>query len=347
MSRLFVSSCGSSRLFWLSVLACCVSWPAVAAERRGRPIEFSAPRTEMGSTNFEDASGEKLQESLLRQKLKDAASLPSGLIDSRGSLDGVMAVPYQPPPTPPARNQRVKELLDQRRNWIFMSPEDMNAGSTPEETFGAPEVEATGRKKARLSVVERFYQRLEQESEVRSGRAAAKAKAKGGGDSPANGEEESPMARRVTATENALKRIFDADTAGDFLPKANDKGFVSDWFGQAEPDSLSFGRTAAQKERLEEFKQLLDPHPALDTSLKAITPSVAGAGLSASASWMPPASPTVPAVPSGIGSGNELGLTALPGLNSVAAGQPNYVPPPLPALQRSPQGVVLPPQRKF
>lgn len=156
------------------------------------------------------------------------------------------------------------------------------------------------------------------------------------------------MARRVTETENALKRLFDANPTGDYLPKGNDQGFFSDWLSQAEPDSFSLERTPAQKSRLEEFKQLLESRPALDSPPKSVTPTISEAGLPKPApSWMPPASPSVPAVPSGISPGNELGLTTLPGLNSASASQPNYAPLPLREPQRFPQPVVPPPQRKF
>ena len=330
-------------------MALCITLSAFAAEQRGRPIEFSSPRSEAVSTNFGDANAEKLQDNVLKQQLRQESLRPSELIDSRGSLGGAIAIPYQPPPPPPAQSERVKELLDQRRNWIFMSPEDLSGAPTIEETFAVPEFEATGEKKAKLSVVERFYQRLEQESNLKANRAAGKVRPKNSEDySVKKEEEESPLARRVTEAENALKRIFDANTTGDYLPKENDQALFSDWFSQVEPGSFSLERTPAQKIRLEEFKQLLEPRPVPDSSPKSATPTLRETGLpKPSPSWMPPAPPSVPTLPSGISSGNELGVTTLPGLNSASASQPNYAPNPLLESRRSPQGVVLPPQRKF
>ena len=325
----------------------CITLPAFAAEQRGRPIEFSSPRSGTVSTNFNDATAEKLEDNALKQKLRQESSRPSEVIGPGGSLGGAIAIPYRPPPPPPARSERVKELVDQRKNWVFMSPDDLSNTPTLEEIFGVPEFEVTGEKKEKLSVVERFYQRLEEESNLKASRAAGKARL-GSSEDDAARNEESPLARRLIEAENALKRIFDANKAGDYLPREDGQPLFSDWFGQAEPSAFSVERTPAQKRRLEEFKQLLETRPVLDSSPKYAPPARWEAGLpQPSAGWMPPALPSVPTAPSGISPVNELGGTTLPGLSSTSVGQPNYTPPPIPALPRSPQGAVVPPQRKF
>lgn len=64
-----------------------------------------------------------------------------------------------PPPQPQVvlPSQRDQELLDRRRNWVFMTPEDM-AGSAAEKSLNG--YEKDGEEKKSVTVMQRYYQHL-------------------------------------------------------------------------------------------------------------------------------------------------------------------------------------------
>lgn len=323
---------------WLAV-------PAWAAERRGRRIEFSAPRGQNVLTNLEELNPQRIQEDYLKQKLQESSIRPSEVLGAGDSLSGILAIPYQPPPTPPVQNRRVRELLDLRRNWVFMSPEDFGPEPTPEKMLAVEDLESNGGQKERLSAVERFYRRLEQESEAEVARSIGRNGTKGGRDSDRQ-EEKSQLARRLDETENTLRRIFENNATGDLMPGADDKGLSSDIFGFGDAGSWSLQYNAAQKSRIDEFKQLLGGAPTPQMTPGLAAPASGSSGLPKPATtWAVPSAPTPPATQVSPGLSVGSGSTALPGLTPQPA-QRNYTQPS--AEPRRPLQVNQPPTtRKF
>ena len=140
--------------------------PRAGGQERGRPIEFSRPKSTEVSTNLHQLGTKR---DCLRQ-LQDDLLQPFGAFGPKSSLDGVLA-PASAVPTPaapPILSKRAKELQERRKNLIFMSPEDLVPGLSPEEIFKMPQYDKNGQERKKLSPLEQYYERLDH-----SGDAAA------------------------------------------------------------------------------------------------------------------------------------------------------------------------------
>src|SRR6266567_1162423 len=140
--------------------------PRAGGQERGRPIEFSRPKSTEVSTNLHQLGTKR---DGLRQ-LQDDLLQPFGAFGPKSSLDGVLA-PASAVPTPaapPILSKRAKELQERRKNLIFMSPEDLVPGLSPEEIFKMPQYDKNGQERKKLSPLEQYYERLDH-----SGDAAA------------------------------------------------------------------------------------------------------------------------------------------------------------------------------
>lgn len=65
-------------------------------------------------------------------------------------------------PPPPARTltPREKELLDRRRNWVFMTPEELMSNPSTEEMLGLKQYDKDGVERDPTTAMERYYERL-------------------------------------------------------------------------------------------------------------------------------------------------------------------------------------------
>ena len=141
---------------FLSVSLSLVCSAQPAGNGRGRSIEFSAPRSDEVTTNLHQLTSKK---DSLRQ-LEEDLYKPLQSFAPRGSLDGVIAPPVRPPSTTVIQSKRAKELLERRKNWIFMTPEDLMNGPTTEQLLKTPEYGADGKEKEERPAFERYYERL-------------------------------------------------------------------------------------------------------------------------------------------------------------------------------------------
>lgn len=62
---------------------------------------------------------------------------------------------------PPIQSKKVKEMIDRRKNWMFMEPDELVAGPTTEEILGVSKQDEEGEESENLSVLARYYERLE------------------------------------------------------------------------------------------------------------------------------------------------------------------------------------------
>src|SRR6185436_10636005 len=142
------------------VAACSLGLGGRAAEpQRGRPIEFSDPRSTEIATNLNQLNSKR---GGLRE-LEEDLFKPLQSFSLKGSLDGVEASPI---PVTPARRpltRKEKERLEQRRNWFLNSPDDLTRGPTAEEIFNLPEYGPDGKEKSKKTPIEKYYDRLERE----------------------------------------------------------------------------------------------------------------------------------------------------------------------------------------
>jgi hypothetical protein len=125
------------------------------AQSQGRPIEFSEPSNTQVLSNFHQLTRKP---DGFRQ-VEDDLFKPIESF-SRGSLDGIPAPPMgSPTANPLIQNPRVRELLDRKRNWVFLSPDDFANTPTSESIFNLREFDATGNEKKKPSLLESFFER--------------------------------------------------------------------------------------------------------------------------------------------------------------------------------------------
>jgi hypothetical protein len=102
-----------------------------------------------------------------KDRLKDLEEdlnsfLPS--FSGKSSLDGVLAPRYIPPPAPVLPNKRVKDALEQRKNWATENPED--GSDSLDNPFGEP-----SQRKRRSTGWEDYYNSIDSRSKKKPGDA--------------------------------------------------------------------------------------------------------------------------------------------------------------------------------
>ena len=123
---------------------------------RGRPIEFSEPKSDEVTTNLHQLTSKK---DGLKQ-LEEDLYTPLQMFAPKSSLEGVAAPPVRPTTGPTIQSKRAKEMQERRKNWIFMTPEEMLAGPTVDEILKSPKYDANGREIKKLAPMEQYYRRL-------------------------------------------------------------------------------------------------------------------------------------------------------------------------------------------
>lgn len=259
-------SCRLSILSALPILAILgfVSLDATGAEDKppARQTQPSEPKSEEVATNSTPSGrGEGLKH------LEEDLLKPLQEMSPKSSLDGIFAPPLRPPAPPSIQSKRVKELLERRKNWIFMNPEDLMSAPSAEEMFKLPEYTADGRNKKDVSPLERYYKNLERrgktgkskdpfENEDMWGVDPKKQDAK---QDDSDKKDDDNLPGSVKEKEQALRKAFEADkdASGDDEKdvKSSRKSFFTDIFGLGHPD-LTPEEKAAQKARKKVMQEL-------------------------------------------------------------------------------------------
>jgi hypothetical protein len=249
--------CGLVVVAVISLLPCGAQ---TGGRQRGRSIEFSEPRSDEVMTNLHQLTIKKdglkeMEEGLYRP-------LPSST--SQSSLDGVAApLPSGPAPTV-IQSQRVKELLERRKNWIFMRPEDLLAEPTLGEILRAPEYGKDGREKQPSSALERYFERFATKRPATDRPDQLKdadllgpvKKSSSGGETAAQDDSDLPSGLKESA--QALKKMFEADTAGGLSTRGGTASRSSDPFGLGD-NTLSKEQVLEHNKLMDQFNSTLDP----------------------------------------------------------------------------------------
>ena len=97
------------------------------------------------------------QKDVLNQ-LEEDLYKPFQAFTPKSSLEGVVAPRRRLPPPSAIQSKRAKELLERRRDWIFMTPEDMLSAPTVEQILKVPDFQTDPYEKQRAPALERYYQ---------------------------------------------------------------------------------------------------------------------------------------------------------------------------------------------
>jgi len=234
---------------------------ALAADReRGRPIEFSSPKSDEVTTNLHQLTSKK---DSLRQ-LEEDLYKPLESFSVKGSLEGVAAPPPRVPSAPAVQSKRVKELLERRKNWGFMSPEDMFGVPTADEVLKTPQIGPNADAKKELPAFERYYHRLakkrvgpanplqsQDESLLEPNR-----RPKGREDETSADDSVLPAGVRESA--QALSRLFEQGGSENPFAQAAKRDDQSDAYGLAE-NPLTKQQQLEHKKYMDDYRSILDP----------------------------------------------------------------------------------------
>jgi hypothetical protein len=238
---------------------------------RGRSIEFSVPRSDEVTTNLHQLTSKK---DGLKQ-LEEDLYQPLQSFGPSSSLEGVAAPPPRAPAAPAVQSKRVKELLERRKNWIFMSPEDILATPTIEDILKTPEYGPDGQEQKELPAIERYYQRLATKRRGANNPMQSKDEDLFGTPSKSNSRDEraphedSNLPSGVRESAQELSKLFESDNSDSPFAKAATHGDLSDIFG--------LGNNTLSKEQMQEHKKFMDDyHSLVDPSWRP--PAVATPG---------------------------------------------------------------------
>jgi hypothetical protein len=124
----------------------------IAGNVLGEPIEIVPTQGSTISTNINQGQPVK----------KDFESMVPG-VTHRFNPDDFMpeATPaLKPPAATRTLTAREKELLDRRRNWVFMTPEELISGESSEGKLGMKQYDKDGNEKEPMTAMERYYEHL-------------------------------------------------------------------------------------------------------------------------------------------------------------------------------------------
>jgi hypothetical protein len=256
----------SSLQVWLGAAAAVLSSVLVCSAQtggkgRGWPIEFSGPKNGEATNDLNQLTGRKdgmkeLEEDLFRPQ--QSFSPPS-------SLDGIIARPTRPQAAPLIQNKRVKELLERRKDWVFMNPEDLMATSAAEEILKSPQYGPDGQEKKEMPMFERFYRSLVTKQSGANNLMGSKNGDLFGQPTRSNSrdeldtEEESNLPGGLKESAEALKKQFEPGGSDNPFLRGATRGNLLDTFG--------LGVKPISKEAMQERQKYMDEyHTVVDPS---------------------------------------------------------------------------------
>jgi hypothetical protein len=311
---------------------------AQGADRpRGRRInEFPVPGSSEVTTNLQQLTSKKdglkqLEEDLYR---------PLQSFAPKSSLDGVVARPPRPAAGPAIQNKHVKELLERRKDWVFMTPEDLLEVPTVEEILKTPKYGLDGQEdKKELPAVERFYRRLaakrpEVKNPLQPGDRdllTPPTESKPGDESVSHEDTSLPSGLRESA--EALNKLFDPASSDSPFARGAAHGNVSDVFGLGNK-ALSPHQVQDRKKFMDGYRSLVDPGWRPTPAATLGNPLAILADAAAPAGNPPAGTPDLANPPPRTALDAQfdvryprLGPPALPDVNAQALGQTRPTPP--------------------
>jgi len=318
------------------------------AQSAGQSIIFSTPLTEAGQPDKSPPGA-----------LNSQAEHPPGTLPAPVQLyDFNPPADRLPPPVSTSispQQQRMQRLLRDRKNWIFMTPEEILGAATAEKMLQPPEQDALGSEK-NPTQLERYLLR---ESRLRDGvtnnpandRARSAWNPGNDADSLNPNRPDDRRYRTVEAARN-LNQLLNGQPVHADVANSMD---VSGWESFSHPQLQALPKPdRAQLAAMDRFRQLLNP----GSDYEAQSPT-AGSFVSAAKSTVDPlfAQPDFLPNPAGAsytplssGIARPTGLTPLPDavtslLPSVEA--PSWKPQPAPWLLQGPQPFVTPQRKGF
>jgi hypothetical protein len=73
----------------------------------------------------------------------------------------------------------MEKFLDQQKNWIFLTPDNLKSSQTPEETFGVDDASMTGRNQKPKKLLEQYWDSMSRDSQSKSNRLSGDSSVEG------------------------------------------------------------------------------------------------------------------------------------------------------------------------
>jgi hypothetical protein len=264
----------------------------------GRKIEFSESGRNVVASNLNTIT----QGKATFQNPDEDLQKPYELFSPGNSLHGIEAPPAQR--MPPSAAKRLKELLEKRKEWIYLTPEDYHSEPTIEEIFGIPEYGPNGEAKEKKSPLERYYERLERGNTAVTNRnrndglsGLAFGRKKDGSEMESNltGAEHEPGS--VPEMDNPLSHLLRGNSGNPLVPDRTRPTGFSDVFGRQNSEWKPQSPEALRglEARLEEYRRILDsrtlPSSSPVSGITPFDPSKLPGSPSTTSAFAPPSSP--------------------------------------------------------
>ena len=225
----------------------------------GRRIEFSAPRSGQVTTNLQQLMSKP---DGLKQ-LEDDSYKALQPLAPQSSLDGVVALPTRPAANPAIQSKRVKEMLERRKNWVFMLPEDLVGAPTVEGILKGPALGPDGREQKELPALKGYIERQAAKRSAADNPAQSKNDELFGSRSQSNpreevaGQDDSDLPSSVRESAEALKKLLGPGGSENPFVQEATHGSLSDTFGLGN-NTLSKEQIQYNKKYMDEYRSVLD-----------------------------------------------------------------------------------------
>jgi len=230
-------------------------------KERGRPIAFSEPKSDELSTNLNQLTSKRDSLKALEEDLSKSLQTLSG----KSSLDGVPAPSARPPSGPVIPSKRVRDLLERRRNAIFLTLEDLAPAPTAEEILKVPEYGQDGmEKKKKKDPIELYYERQDTKraADLKPTRPRETEPLRMPDNlsprdvSPRRDDSDLPPA--LKEREQEIKKLFETETGPPTAsPTPVWRSSFADVFGLGE-NTPSREQTLEHKKRMDDFRSILE-----------------------------------------------------------------------------------------
>jgi hypothetical protein len=232
------------------VAFCCAGNVGTASAADPAAEQSQSADTSSSTTGLEDTDFLRSDLSSIARKAPEKPLSFDSLLQRSGPMINM------PPPPLNLPNRQTRELLDERRNWVFVSPDDVIQNFMSRQSLQLPEYGLDGQPKD-LTVVERYYERMQRSRGITNG-IPGRQKSLSGLD---NSDDPNPF------TQFSELPSLRTSYSGLGLDEKASKGSLrpnsfSDLFGTADKsatDSFTELRERQRSERhLDAFRQALD-----------------------------------------------------------------------------------------
>lgn len=255
--------------FRLLSLKCCLCLAALTLAGRvvcqaqagdnppGRAMASSEPKSHEITTNLHALTSKR--DGL--KELEEDLYKPFESFRPDSSLDGVMSPPTAPPAGQVFQSKRLQAMMERRRDWIFLSAEDLTKGPTAEEILGLPEYGPDGQDKRTLSPLEKYFLRTQPGKGAKNTNQFVESESWSsdtGADQPEGRADttDSKLPAGLSKSERELRKLLQSNRAADSF--SHSAGTLSDIFGLARAEP-SREEVLAHKACMVQFRQILDP----------------------------------------------------------------------------------------